>query len=177
MILEPKLGELAKKYSWSESEFALEEIVMHAKAAWVPKKYANWDELIAAAVEKALEKSPADVADWHYGSWHTLAMEHPLVKVAPFLNGFAGTGAQPLPGDKTTVKQAYKGAGPSQRFTMDWSNVDGSTENITLGESGNPYSAYFKDQWKDWADGRTFAMPFSDAAVNAQTTHTLRLLP
>ena len=33
--------------------------------------------------------------------------------------------------------------GPSQRFTMDWSNIDGSTENIVLGESGNPYSPYY----------------------------------
>jgi NAD-dependent dihydropyrimidine dehydrogenase PreA subunit len=30
--------------------------------------------------------------------------------------------------------------GSSQRFTMDWSNIDGSTENIVLGESGNPLS-------------------------------------
>jgi penicillin amidase len=32
---------------------------------------------------------------------------------------------------------------------MDWSNIDGSTENIVLGESSNPYSPYYRDQWKD----------------------------
>jgi len=60
---------------------------------------------------------------------------------------------------------------------MDWSNIDGSTENIALGESGNPYSPYFRDQWNDWYGGTTFALPFSQAAVAAQTKHTLRLVP
>jgi penicillin amidase len=67
--------------------------------------------------------------------------------------------------------------GPSQRFTMDWSNIDGSTENIVLGESGNPLSPYFRDQWSDWYGGTTFAFPFNSTAVAAQTQHTLRLLP
>jgi penicillin amidase len=67
--------------------------------------------------------------------------------------------------------------GPSQRFTMNWSNVDASTEDIVLGESGNPLSPYFRDQWNDYYAGTTFAFPFSPEAVAAQTQHTLRLLP
>jgi len=46
-----------------------------------------------------------------------------------------------------------------------------------LGESGDPYSAYFRDQWSDYYAGTTFAPPFSEAAVAGQTRHTLRLLP
>jgi penicillin amidase len=75
------------------------------------------------------------------------------------------------------VKQVGRAFGPSQRFTMDWSNMDGSTENIVLGESGDPYSPYFRDQWNDWYGGTTFALPFSPAAVAGQTRHTLRLMP
>ena len=60
---------------------------------------------------------------------------------------------------------------------MDWSNIDGSTENIVLGESSNPFSPYFRDQWNDWYNGTTFALPFSSAAVLANTRHTLRLVP
>jgi penicillin amidase len=60
---------------------------------------------------------------------------------------------------------------------MDWSNMDGSTENVVLGESGDPYSAYFRDQWSDWYGGTTFALPFTEGAVAAQTRHTLRLVP
>jgi penicillin amidase len=180
LILEPKLGkELAAQYRWSESNFAEEEIIMHASPDWLPQGYKNWDELLTDAVRKGMKdgKAPADVTRWSYGSWHVIDIEHPLAGFLPLVGRVAGTGEQPLSGDTTTVKQVGRTFGPSQRFTMDWSNIDGSTENIVLGESGNPLSPYFRDQWKDWYNGTTFALPFTPAAVAAQTRHTLRLLP
>ncbi|MGD1061857.1 MAG: penicillin acylase family protein [Terracidiphilus sp.] len=179
MILEPKLGKLASDYHWSESNFALEEIVMHAKPKWLPMGYKNWDPLLTAAVRKGMRngKAPADVDRWTYGSWHVVDVEHPLAAFLPLVGRVAGTGPQPQSGDGTTVKQVGRTLGPSQRFTMDWSNIDSSTENIVMGESGNPLSPYFRDQWNDWYNGTTFALPFTPAAVAAQTRHTLRLLP
>ena len=179
MILEPKLGKMAGDYHWGEMQFAEEEIVMHAKPEWLPKGYKNWDELLTAAVRKAMSdgKAPGNVAYWKYGSWHVIEIDHPLAQFLPFIGRVADEGPLPLSGDKTTVKQVDRSMGPSQRFTMDWSNVDGSTENIVLGESGNPLSPYFRDQWNDWYNGTTFALPFTPAAVAAQTSHTLRLIP
>jgi penicillin amidase len=180
LILEPKLGkELAAQYRWAESNFAEEEIIMHASPDWLPPAYKDWDELLTDAVRKGMKDghAPADVSRWSYGSWHVVDIEHPLAAFLPLVGRVAGTGEQPLSGDTTTVKQVGRAFGPSQRFTMDWSNIDGSTENIVLGESGNPYSPWFRDQWNDWYGGTTFALPFSPTAVAAQTRHTLRLLP
>jgi len=180
LILEPKLGkEHAGDYTWAEQDFAEEEIIMRGNADWLPPAYKNWDALLTAAVSKGMEqgKAPADVSRWAYGNWHKIDIEHPLAAFLPVITRIAGTGEQPLSGDADTVKQVGRAFGPSQRFTMDWSNVDGSTENIVLGESGNPYSAYFRDQWSDYYNGTTFALPYTDAAVAAQTRHTLRLLP
>jgi penicillin amidase len=185
MILDPRLGKTSADYHWGETAFAEEEIVMHAKPAWLPKEYRNWDALLTAAVRKGMENGhapanldqPANLDHWTYGSWHVVDIEHPLAAFFPFLSRIAGTGSQPESGDGTTVKQVGRTLGPSQRFTMDWSNIDGSTENIVLGESGNPYSPYFRDQWNDWYNGRTFAMPFTPATVAGQARHTLRLLP
>ena len=179
LILEPKLGNDAATYRWEESNFAEEEIVMHAKADWLPPGYKNWDALLTAAVRKGMDegKAPANVVDWRYGSWHIVDLEHPLAQFLPVVGRIAGTGPVAQSGDTTTVKQVGRDFGPSQRFTMDWNNVDGSTENIVLGESGDPYSPYFRDQWNDWYGGTTFALPFSPAAVAAQTRHTLRLVP
>jgi len=184
LILEPKLGkDLAAEYRWSESNFAEEEIIMHggsdSRSPWLPPGCKNWDALLADAVRKGMDagSAPGDVADWKYGSWHVVDIEHPLARFLPGIGGFAGTGEQPLSGDTTTVKQVGRDFGPSQRFTMDWSDLDGSTEDIVLGESGDPYSPYYRDQWRDYFGGTTFALPFSDAAVAAQTRHTLRLTP
>ena len=164
LILEPKLGKLAPDYQWAESNFAEEEIVMHAYPDWLPPGFKNWDALLTQAVRDGMKngKAPADVpSQWTYGSWHVVDIEHPLSNFLPYVSRMAGTGAQPLSGDGTTVKQVGRAFGPSQRFTMDWSNVDGSTENIVLGESGNPYSPYYRDQWADYYGGTTFAFPFS----------------
>jgi penicillin G amidase len=180
MLLEPKVGkDLAKTYQWSESNFAEEEIVMHASPDWLPPDYKDWDAFLTAAVRSALKNgnAPADLSRWAYGSWHVVEIEHPLSGFLPIIGRMAGTGKQPLSGDTLTVKQVGETFGPSQRFTMDWSNVDGSTENIVLGESGNPYSAYYRDQWNDYYNGRTFALPFTPVAVSANAQHTLRLLP
>jgi penicillin amidase len=179
LILEPKLGKDAESYRWSESNFAEEEIVMHANPDWLPAGYKDWDALLTDAVRKGMEngKAPGDATRWNYGGWHMVDIEHPLAKFLPLLGRLAGAGAQPQSGDTTTVKQVGRDFGPSQRFTMDWSNIDGSTENIVMGESSDPFSPYFRDQWNDWYGGTTFALPFSPAAVTAQTRHTLRLLP
>ena len=180
LILTPKLGgKLAEEYRWAEKDFAEEEIVMHGPAEWLPPGYKDWDALLAEAVRRGMQHghAPADVSRWAYGNWHTIDIEHPLAKLLPWIGRSAGTGPQPMSGDTTTVKQVSGTLAPSQRFTMDWNNVDGSTENIVLGESSDPYSAYFRDQWNDWYSGRTFALPFTPGAVAAGTQHTLRLLP
>jgi penicillin amidase len=184
LILEPKLGSsLSRDYRWAESNFAQEEIIMHGNADWLPSGYKNWDAVLAEAVLRGMESTkehpaaPSDLAQWTYGSWHVIDIEHPLSAFLPLVGRIAGTGAYPLSGDTTTVKQVGRAFGPSQRFTMDWNNIDGSTENIALGESGNPYSAYFRDQWNDYYGGTTFSLPFSAPAVASQTRHTLRLMP
>jgi penicillin G amidase len=179
LILEPKLGKIADDYRWSEKDFAQEEIVMHGDTDWLPPGYKNWDAVLTEAVRQGMKRgdAPSDLAQWTYGSWHVVDIEHPLAPFVPVVSRIAGTGRLPLSGDATTVKQVGLAFGPSQRFNMDWGNIDGSTENIVLGESGNPYSPYYRDQWNDYYNGTTFAMPFSPAAVAANARHTLRLLP
>ena len=84
LILEPKLGKLADDYHWGETNFAEEEIVMHAKPEWLPTGYKNWDALLTAAVRKGMKdgKAPGDVAKWTYGSWHVVDIEHPLAAIS-----------------------------------------------------------------------------------------------
>ena len=187
LILKPKLGRDASLYEWSESNFAEEEILMHggdeARSPWLPPNYRDWNALLTDAVRKGMEQGRAtgDLSAWRYGRWHVVDLEHPLLGPLlgwlPGVGAWAGTGAWPQSGDTTTIKQVGRAFGPSQRFTMDWSDPDASTENIVLGESADPLSPWFRDQWLSWYGGTTFALPFSASAVEAQTTHTLHLLP
>ena len=177
MILQPKIGDDWKLYHWSESEFAREQLITNNPAGWLPSGYATWDDFLAAVVQKGLEGAPSDLKTWRYGEAHPIDLEHPLYGQIPWFKKWTGTGPQPDSGDITTVKQAGHTFGPSQRFTIDWSNPDAATENIVMGESEDPLSPYYRDQWPYWYQGKTFALPFSAAAVQAQATHTLRLTP
>jgi penicillin amidase len=179
MILDPKLGDEAKDYIWSEKGVAQEQIVMRESRDWLPPGYQSWDALLADAVRSVIadENGPADLTKWSYGSWHVVDLKHPLAMLLSFAGQVAGSGSHPLGGDGTTVNQETGTIGPSQRFTMDWGDPDGSTENLVMGESGNPQSPYFHDQWQYWYEGTTFSVPFTGKAIAEQTRHSLHLLP
>ncbi len=179
MILKPRLGDDWKLYRWAESSYVEEEIVTGQSRRWLPTNYSNWNEFLAAAVDRGMTalRAPLDLKSWHYGVAHPVEIEHPLYGGIPWLRGWTGTGAQPQSGDGTTVKQVGRTFGPSERLTVDFSNLDQSTLNIVLGESGDPLSSYYMDQWPYWYGGKTFALPFSDGAVQASATHTLTLTP
>jgi penicillin G amidase len=179
MVLKPKLGDDWRLYSWGEKAFAEEEIVTHSPAQWLPAGYANWDEFLTAIMKQGLaaEHSPADLKNWQYGQIRKIDLEHPLYGMLPWFKKWTGTGAQPRYGDVTTVDQMGATLGPSQRLTVDWSNLDNSTENIVYGQSGNPLSPWYSDQWPYWYGRTTFTLPFSEQATVAGAKHTLRLTP
>jgi penicillin G amidase len=170
-------------YSWGNKAYAEEWLIMHTPARWLPKNYSTWDDLLATAVAQGLRaaKSPLDLSKWRYGQFHPIDIEHPIYGQSALLQRLigipTGTGVQPQSGDDVTVKQVGRTFGPSERFTADFSNFDHSTLNLVLGESANPMSPWFMDQWSAWYNGTTLPLPFTNSAVDAATTHTLTLNP
>jgi penicillin G amidase len=195
LLLEPRLGSelytdtqgrsvpLWRLYSWGAKSYAAEQIIMHTPDRWLPPGFTSWDELLAGAVFRGLVNAhaPNDLSRWQHGEVSPVEIEHPIYSHSSFLRTLIGlpigTGVKPQSGDTSTVKQVNRTFGPSQRYTADLSDLDRSTFNLVLGESGSPASPWFMDQWPAWYNGTTFPMPFSTAAVNAATVHTLTLMP
>jgi penicillin amidase len=187
MILEPQLGRDAKDllalYTWGEKAFAEEQIIVNQPGRWLPARYPNWNELLTAAVEAGLaqERAPQDLSRWRYGAVHPVEVEHPIFGKSPLLQRMlgmrTGTGVLPQSGNRVTVKQVGRSFGPSERLTVDFGDLDRSTLNVVLGESMDPASPWFMDQWKAWYTGTTFAMPFSDAATDGAAKHSVTLEP
>jgi penicillin amidase len=180
---EANAGNLAQHYTWGERGCVEEMLLTDTPARWLPAGYANWNDFLATVVQRGLKlaKAPRDLSQWQQGKAAPVDIEHPLfAKLAlarALLAAPTGTGPQPHSGDGTTVKQMGAAFGPSERFTADLSNPDHTTLDIVLGESGNPDSQWYRDQFADWLAGRTYPFPFTPSAVQPTTAHTLTLNP
>jgi len=172
-------------YRWGESDSVEEELITNRPARWLPTGYATWEDFLAAVVQRGLREAhaPRDLSTWRQGSAFPLEIEHPLFsRIAPVarLLGIklaGGTGAQSESGDSTTVKQVGRAFGPSERFTADLSDPDRTTLNLALGQSGDPASPWYMDQFQSWLHGKTYALPFTPAATQPSIAHTLTLTP
>jgi penicillin amidase len=191
LLLEPKLGsapadpkkedeELSwKTYSWEMRSVWLENVLLHRPKRWLPEKYPNYDELLTAAVDAAVNGPtvPKDLASWHWGAFNAVEIEHPVLGKIPVIKHWSGPGVQEQSGSGYTVKAVTRHHGPSERFTASLADLDQSTLNIVTGQGGNFFSPYYMDQWKAWYEGTTFTLPFSAKAVKATETHQLVLEP
>jgi penicillin G amidase len=176
-------GNLWKAYSWGERGSVEEQLMTNTPARWLPAGYANWEDFLAAVVDRGLRDAhaPHDLSTWQQGKAFPVDLEHPIFSRSAVLKGMIGvpigTGPQPQSGDTTTVKDVGHIFGPSERFTADLSDPDRATLNIVLGQSDNVSSPWFMDQFPDWLRGTTYPLPFTPAAAHATTTHTLILTP
>jgi penicillin amidase len=179
MLLEPRLGAAWQEYHWFMQPVWLENLLLHQPARWLPAQYATWDELLAAAVDSAIHRPgvPGDLKDWRWGEKNQLQIRHPVFGSLPILRRWAATGRVEQSGNALTVKQVSSRFGPSERMTVDLSDLDSSTLNIVNGQSGQIFSPYFNDQWRAWCQGHSFPLPFSAAAVERAKAHRLALEP
>jgi len=191
LLLEPRLGSAPedpkqqeeslswKTYQWEMHTVWLQNILMHQPKRWLPEKYPNYDELLTAAVEAAVNgpTAPKDLASWRWGSVNAVEIDHPVLGKIPLIGRWAAPGVKEQSGSGYTVKAVTRGHGPSERFTANLADLDQSTLNTVTGQGGNFLSPYYMDQWKAWYEGSTFTLPFTPRAVEVTGEHRLVLQP
>ena len=191
LLLEPKLGSAPadskqadtvlnwKTYSWEMRSVWLENILLHRPKRWLPEAFPNYDELLTAAVDAAVNGPtvPKDLASWRWGAFNAIEIQHPILGKIPLIKRWSGPGVQEQSGSGYTVKAVTRHHGPSERFTANLADLDQSTLNTVTGQGGNFLSPYYMDQWKAWYEGTTFTLPFSAKAVEATKAHRLLLEP
>jgi len=180
-ILKPKLGEHLSLYDWPMSTTFLQNVIEPKLARWLPPGDADFDATLTGSLEDGVRQIPALVhgqshAAWKWGDTNSLTFHHPLGGL-PLLGHWLNVGPFPQPGTGTTVKQTTPHLGPSMRMVADFSDWDQSLQNITLGESGQVASPYYRDQFSAWYEGRSYPMLFTDAAVEKDAIHKLVLEP
>ena len=180
LILQPHLGKDMDQYHWRRVAF-LQRVLTERPARWLPPDYQNYDQVLTAAADLALKKlqertHDADPDDWAWKRFNYLDMLHPIGREG-ILKKLLSITYQPQSGTEWSPRAASRHHGPSERFVADLADWDDSIMLITGGESGQPGSEHYRDQFPYWYEGKAIYAAFSDAAEAKTKKHTLTLKP
>ena len=177
-ILDYKLGEdLRKQYQTGNSDSFIDWLIREQPADWLPKEYKTYKELLIAADRAARQQLAkdygADEANWKWGSYWKINFPHPLAP-APFVGAIFVVSSVKGSGYSLTPNV---GQSVSMRLVTMPGDWDKTRHGIALGESGDPKSVFYKDQFQSWLSGNTPVFPFSKSAVDENTKQVVLMNP
>ncbi|MDP8955557.1 MAG: penicillin acylase family protein, partial [Actinomycetota bacterium] len=196
-VLLPHLGaELYRHFhshrQWGTLAFQYEvlpTILEFPTARWFGEDgHEGRDKVLRRALDRALEELTDalgdDMSEWQWGALHTVQFAGRF-SILPDLGELFMAGEGPLGGDEQTIAQGQYEPGtpykalvvPAWRQIIDLSDLDASVGVQPPGQSGNPASPHFNDQFDLWMTGRHHPLAFSRPAVDAHAESTLNLLP
>ncbi len=153
--------------------------VREQTARWLPSGFANYTDFIKScdASSRISLADPRrlgpDDTKWTWSRNFTSRFPHPLA-AAPLIGAQFMTPNVPLTGSGQTPNV---GSNVSMRHIASPGNWDATRHVIPLGESGDPRSPHFKDQFEAWRTGTPMIFPFSKAAVEKAGTEIVVMSP
>ncbi|MBV9215003.1 MAG: penicillin acylase family protein [Acidobacteria bacterium] len=155
----------------------LDTAVKNEDKKWLPSGIGSYAELMTScdttsrlSLEKRLGGDPNA---WTWGRSFQSRFPHPLAS-APLIGLQFATPTVPIGGSGQTPNV---GSSVSMRFIASPGNWDATRHVIPLGESGDPKSPHFKDQFEAWRTGTTMIFPFSKEAIAAAAKEVWILSP
>lgn len=148
-------------------------------ARWLPAEFKSYEDLTMACDSTARtqladpKRFGPDETSWTWGRSFVSRFPHPLA-VAPLIGQQFATPAVPIDGSGNSPNV---GSGVSMRHVTSPGNWDATHFIIPLGQSGDPKSAHFKDQFDTWRTGAPAIFPFTKAAVESAAKTTVVLTP
>jgi penicillin amidase len=180
LILEAKLGNDFRLYDWRRMAF-LQRILTERPSRWLPAEFKTYDELLVASADRAVKHleavtKDANPEDWPWKRFNYLDILHPIGREG-ILKRLLSITEQPQSGTEWSPRAASRRHGPAMRFVANLADWDQSIMLIPGGQSGQPGSEHYKDQFSYWFDGKPIYAPFSDAAEAKVRKHYLTLKP
>ena len=158
-------------------ERILDRAVRQRSAIWLPSAYPDYPAFFKACDGEsvvALEKRyGTDRAGWAWGKVSVSRFIHPLA-AAPLIGGQFTAPAVGLVGSGQTPNVA---SFVSMRLIATPGNWDTTRHTIPLGQSGDPKSSHFKDQFEFWRNGTGLVFPFSKEEIAKAAISRVEFVP
>jgi penicillin G amidase len=159
-------------YEFNLAPVVVERLLRERPAGW----FADYDDMLLRALVDAVEEGRRiqgrEPKRWTYGAYLRIAINNPVLHQVPLVGKYFDIGPVPMSGSTSTVKQTSRTLAPSMRMTADLSDWDHSLLNIPIGQSGQPLSRHYNDQWQDYYNARSYPMQFGK--VDAVSTLEFR---
>lgn len=172
LIADASAGGLTDPLLAQISPQAVEKILRERPGGWFP----DWDAVLVRALVGAFDDGArsqgSSVSRWNYGQSQPLRIANLVVGRLPLIGKYFNIGPAPMSGSPWSVLQFNGRLGPSLRMTVDLGALDRSTINLATGESGQPLSSHYKDQWESFYSGKTFPMQFGKIDAKSVLTVT-----
>lgn len=146
-------------------ERILDWAVKQKNGRWLPTQFADYPAFIQSCASDSntnlTKRYGADQSKWLWENVSKSSFPHPLA-AAPLIGAQFATPKVGLSGSGQTPNV---GSYVSMRHVASPANWDATRHIIPLGQSGNPQSPFFKDQFEAWRTGDPAIFPFSKLAV------------
>ncbi|HET7676146.1 MAG TPA: penicillin acylase family protein [Gammaproteobacteria bacterium] len=138
-------------------EGSLWELVEQQPPNLLDPRYKSWNDYLLAAVDAVigdLWQPDGGLEHRTWGQENTVAVRHPLSRAVPLLSPWLDMPVLELPGDDDMPRVQGTDFGASERMAVaPGDEVHGIFE-LPGGESGNPLSPFYGDQFMAWATGK-----------------------
>ena len=138
------------------------------------------------AWENLEENLGSDPKEWTWSRIHILEHGHPMGQVEA-LRPYFNVGPFPVTGTREVINNMafpytenghYEiSSGPSTRRVIDFSDVENSMSILPTGQSGNPFSAHYKDQAELYANGGFRKMMMNENEIKSTAKSVLTFHP
>jgi penicillin amidase len=125
-------------------------------------------------------------SQWTWDKVHTLEHGHPIGQIE-LLRSFFNVGPFPVAGTREVINNmafSYNKdgkynvtAGPSTRRIVDFSDIENSMSILPTGQSGNPFSPYYRDQAELFINGKFRKMMMNKEEIINTSRSLLQFLP
>lgn len=143
------------------------------------------DAALVSAWASARSLLGPDPARWRWSTLHQVRIQHPLSRIPAIAAAFPAIEGAGSGGDSYTVMARWLGSGPGWRVgggasylqVIDVGAWDNSLMLNLPGQSNDPRSRHYGDQYASWIAGEMRPMLFSRAAVDANAAGRTTLRP
>ena len=133
------------------------ELVQRRPPHLVPLLHEDWDALVLASVDGAMDLATADgqpAAAWVWGDRNRVDISHPFAGFAPQLAKWLAAPSEALPGDAHMPRVQHPRHGASERMVVSPGREEQGIMHMPGGQSGHPLSRFFLAGHEDWVEGR-----------------------